>query len=208
MDSAKPPPSDMLSLEKHLMCTICMDSFVDPVTTTCGHSFCKNCLDCNFKHNDMICPLCKEHLRKTPEVNIVLRSIVEQVKKIPKEEDDDKYTGAPGEVACDICTERKLKAKKSCLVCLASYCFTHLENHSSTKRLKGHKLVDPVENLDDRACLKHGRPLELYSRKTGSCICVRCMEEDQEEVVSTEDEWNKKKVNQHTESFVVVLFMF
>ncbi|MEQ2215444.1 hypothetical protein XENOCAPTIV_001113 [Xenoophorus captivus] len=65
--------------------------------------------------------------------------------------------------------EPKQKAKKSCLVCLASYCSDHLENHS-VERLKGHKLVEPVENLDTRACLIHGRPLELYSKKQQKCI--------------------------------------
>ncbi|XP_070711296.1 uncharacterized protein [Pempheris klunzingeri] len=193
MASAQASPIETTALEKHLMCTICMDLFVNPVTTTCGHSFCKECLDRNFKFNDMMCPLCKDHLRKTPDVNIVLRAIAEQLKNTPEKYNEDKYTGAPGEVACDICTELKLKAKKSCLVCLASYCSIHLENHSSTKRLKGHKLVEPVENLDERACLQHGRPLELYSRKREKCICVLCMEEGQDEVVSTEDEWSTKK---------------
>uniref|UniRef100_UPI0037E8F498 E3 ubiquitin-protein ligase TRIM39-like n=1 Tax=Semicossyphus pulcher TaxID=241346 RepID=UPI0037E8F498 len=193
MASAQESPCETTSLEKHLICTICMDPFVDPVTTSCGHSFCKKCLCCNFRYNDMVCPLCKHHLNRTPDVNIVLRSIVEQMKKKAPEKEDDEYTGAPGEVACDICTERTLKAKKSCLVCLASYCSNHLGKHSSTKRLKGHKLVQPVENLDERACLQHGRPLELYSRNKERCICVLCMKEDQEEVVPTEDEWNRKK---------------
>ncbi|XP_042368630.1 uncharacterized protein LOC121962440 [Plectropomus leopardus] len=192
MASAQSSSSETLPLDKHLTCSICMDLFVDPVTTACGHSFCKGCLDRSFNCNDRICPLCKQHQSKIPEVNITLRSIVEEMNKTLVE-DDEKFTGAPGEVPCDICVERKLKAKKSCLVCLASYCSTHLENHSSTQRLKGHKLVEPVDNLDERACLKHGRPLELYSRKKERCICVRCMEEDQEEVVSTEDEWGKKK---------------
>uniref|UniRef100_A0A3P9Q9F0 E3 ubiquitin-protein ligase TRIM38-like n=1 Tax=Poecilia reticulata TaxID=8081 RepID=A0A3P9Q9F0_POERE len=98
-----------------------------------------------------------------------------------------------GEVACDICTEPKLKAEKSCLVCLTSYCAPHLENHYSAKRLKGHKLVEPVKNLDARACLTHGHSLELYSRKQQKCICVRCIEGGQEEVVSTEEECQNKK---------------
>ncbi|XP_029382066.1 E3 ubiquitin-protein ligase TRIM21-like isoform X2 [Echeneis naucrates] len=186
---------ETFSMEKHLKCSICLDIFNDPVTTHCGHSFCKKCLTFSFTHTDMVCPLCKELQRKPPAVNIVLREIVEQEKlKNKEEENEDAYTGKDGEVACDVCTQQKLKAKKSCLVCLASYCSAHLENHSSTERLKGHKLVEPVKNLDDRACLKHGRPLELYSRKQQRCICVRCMDDSPEEVVSTEDEWEKKKV--------------
>lgn len=165
-----------------------MDTFTDPVTTACGHSFCKLCLIRSCNIGDRGCPLCKNYISRIPDVNIVLRDIVEQLK--------EKYTGAAGEVACDVCSDKKLKAKKSCLVCLASYCSVHLHKHLSTERLKGHKLVEPVENLDARACLKHGRPLELYSRERQACICVLCME-GQEEVVSTEDEWKKKRVSYH-----------
>ncbi|XP_028260905.1 uncharacterized protein LOC114435432 [Parambassis ranga] len=191
-------PTEPCPLKKHLTCSICFDKFKDPVTTVCGHSFCRKCLDLTFQINDSMCPLCKTHLSKTPQVNIVLRDVVHELSLQEDGDDgshdnDDKYTGAPGEVACDICTEQKLKAKKSCLVCLASYCSTHLENHYSTERLKGHKLVEPVENLDERACLKHGRPLELYDRKQQVCVCVRCLEGGDVEVVSVEDEWGKKK---------------
>ena len=204
MASAQASPGESCTLENHLKCIICTETFQDPVTTACGHSFCKKCLDRSLTFNDITCPLCKEHLSKTPKVNIVLRTVIEQMIKT-QEKDDNEYTGAPGEVACDICTERKLKAKKSCLVCLASYCPTHLENHSSTKRLKGHKLVEPVENLDERACLQHGRPLELYSKKKETCICVSCMDEGQEEVVSTEDAWSNKRVNSFLDFSVVYL---
>lgn len=189
-------PSEPGSLGKHLHCSICMDTFTDPVTTACGHSFCKLCLDRSIHLNDSVCPLCKNYISRIPDVNIVLRDIVEQLK--------EKYTGAAGEVACDVCSDKKLKAKKSCLVCLASYCSVHLHKHLSTERLKGHKLVEPVENLDARACLKHGRPLELYSRERQACICVLCME-GQEEVVSTEDEWKKKRVSYHNNLWICVL---
>lgn len=189
-------PGGSCSFGKHLVCSICIDPFENPVTTACGHTFCEKCLHCNLKYNDMMCPLCKHPLSKKPNVNIVLRSIINQMAKQAKK-DENEYTGMPGEVACDVCTERKLRAEKSCLVCLASYCSTHLQNHSSIARLKGHKLVQPVKHLDERACLQHGRSLELFSKKEERCICVRCMEEVEEEVVSTEVEWNKKKVNNH-----------
>ncbi|XP_054914570.1 uncharacterized protein LOC129378287 [Poeciliopsis prolifica] len=183
-------PNSDATLEKNLTCSICMDIFTDPVTTSCGHSFCKKCLERSispYQVND-ICPLCKTKLNTPLDVNIVLRDIATQMKNTIS----NRSSGAPGEVPCDVCKEPKQKATKSCLVCLASYCPDHLENHSNP-RLKGHKLVEPVENLDERACLVHGRPLELYSRNQQRSICVLCMEGGQDDVVSTEEEWLKKK---------------
>ncbi|KAM4612118.1 E3 ubiquitin-protein ligase TRIM21-like [Polymixia lowei] len=191
MASSLVSPHMPASLEQHLTCSICMEVFEKPVTTVCGHSFCESCLRRNILHNDQACPLCKQHLRKTPEVSIVLRNLVQEFRKTTEKQAGE-CTGAAGEVACDVCTGRKFKAEKSCLVCLASYCPAHLEVHSATGRLKGHRLVEPVENLDERACLTHGLPLDLYSRDEQQCICALCVEEGQE-VVSTLKEWDMKK---------------
>lgn len=171
-----------------------MDLFQNPVTLGCGHTFCRHCLHCNLEYDDKLCTLCKEPLHDTPGVNIVIKNLIQQVAQ-PVRRAANAYTGTSGEVACDICTEEKLRAEKSCLVCLISYCSTHVKNHSSIARLKGHKLVEPVKNLDKRACLKHGLPLELYSKKAQQCICVQCLEGNQEEVVSTEKESREKKAS-------------
>uniref|UniRef100_A0A3B3IN52 Uncharacterized protein n=1 Tax=Oryzias latipes TaxID=8090 RepID=A0A3B3IN52_ORYLA len=191
MASISEPLRESFSMEKHLCCTICMEPFKKPVTTSCGHSFCRGCLKLHFKYLSTMCPLCKTHVNKTPEVNIVLRDIVEHMQAVQAAE-QNRFTGAPEEVPCDVCTSSKMKAVKSCLLCLTSYCSAHLQSHYS-QRLKGHRLVQPIRDLDARACLNHGRPFELYSRKQQVCICVACMKEGQEDVVSTEDEWHKKK---------------
>ncbi|XP_040190632.1 LON peptidase N-terminal domain and RING finger protein 1 isoform X2 [Rana temporaria] len=42
-------------------CSLCMRLFYEPVTTPCGHSFCKNCLERCLDHTPQ-CPLCKQSL--------------------------------------------------------------------------------------------------------------------------------------------------
>lgn len=83
-----------------------------------------------------------------------------------------------GEVPCDVCLEPKLKAEKTCLVCLASYCQPHLEPHHRVKNLKKHKLTDPVVNLEDRVCKKHDKMFELYCQEDQVCVCFMCLKDD------------------------------
>ncbi|KAG2465573.1 LON peptidase N-terminal domain and ring finger 1, like [Polypterus senegalus] len=44
-------------------CSLCMRLFYEPVTTPCGHTFCKSCLQRCLDHSPQ-CPLCKESLKE------------------------------------------------------------------------------------------------------------------------------------------------
>ncbi|OCT86291.1 LON peptidase N-terminal domain and RING finger protein 1 [Xenopus laevis] len=44
-------------------CSLCIRMFLDPVTTPCGHTFCKECLERSMDHRPY-CPLCKQSLRE------------------------------------------------------------------------------------------------------------------------------------------------
>uniref|UniRef100_A0A673IT75 Uncharacterized protein n=1 Tax=Sinocyclocheilus rhinocerous TaxID=307959 RepID=A0A673IT75_9TELE len=140
-----------------LQCSICLDVFTDPVTTPCGHNFCRTCLNkCWTNTQTCFCPLCKEKFsrRPDPKINTTLREVVQHFK--------EKFNLGRFEVLCDICDGRKQKAVKSCLTCQSSYCETHLEPHHRVSRLKKHTLINAVENLEDYICQKHERPLELF----------------------------------------------
>uniref|UniRef100_A0A8D0AEA9 Uncharacterized protein n=1 Tax=Sander lucioperca TaxID=283035 RepID=A0A8D0AEA9_SANLU len=57
--------ANYLQSEDQLLCSICLDVFTDPVTTSCGHNFCKNCITEHWNTNDQyLCPLCKEGLKR------------------------------------------------------------------------------------------------------------------------------------------------
>ena len=74
-------------------------------------------------------------------------------------------------VACDVCTGTKLQALQSGLEYLNSYLETHLQPHI-VPALKRHKLIDPVQNLEDRVCKEHDKLLELFCRTDQTCLCL------------------------------------
>ncbi|KAM4621258.1 LON peptidase N-terminal domain and RING finger protein 1 [Polymixia lowei] len=44
-------------------CPLCIRLFYEPVTTPCGHTFCKNCIERSLDHT-LRCPLCKQPLQE------------------------------------------------------------------------------------------------------------------------------------------------
>ncbi|KAF4096273.1 E3 ubiquitin-protein ligase TRIM39-like [Onychostoma macrolepis] len=177
-------------LNEELQCSICLDVFTDPVTTPCGHNYCRTCLNkCWTNTLTCFCPLCKESFSRRPDlkVNTTLREVVQHFK--------EKLSLGRPEVFCDICDEIKQKAVKSCLTCPSSYCETHLEPHHRVQRLKKHKLINAVENLEDYICQKHERPLELFCRDDQTSVCLSCTEGDHRthNTVPIEEESQEKK---------------
>ncbi|XP_067441784.1 E3 ubiquitin-protein ligase TRIM21-like [Thunnus thynnus] len=191
-----------LRSEDQFLCSICLDVFTDPVTTPCGHNFCKNCINEHWNSNDQyLCPICKEvfYTRPKLKVNTFISEMVSQFRQEAQQKasssSSEQQAAKPGEVPCDVCTGTKLKALKSCLVCLTSYCETHLEPHLTASRLKRHQLMDPVENLEDRMCMKHDKPLELFCKTDQTCVCMLCsvLDHKTHDVVPLKEEYEGKK---------------
>ncbi|CAK6982583.1 E3 ubiquitin-protein ligase TRIM21-like, partial [Scomber scombrus] len=107
----------------------------------------------------------------------------------------EQQAAKPGEVPCDVCIGTKLKALKSCLVCLTSYCETHLEPHLTALGLKRHQLINPVENLEDRMCMKHDKPLELFCKTDQTCVCMLCsvLDHKTHEFLPLKEQYERKK---------------
>lgn len=156
--------------EKHF-CSICLDEIRDPVIIPCGHSYCMSCLKSHSDEEDQkkinSCSECRQAFtsRPAPVKNNGLADLVEEFEKAELQAAPDEHQAAPaehcyagpGDVGCDICTERKLKAVKSCLQCLVSYCKEHLQPHHESPALKKHKLNNPSEKLQRKICARRLR---------------------------------------------------
>ncbi|XP_033973126.1 E3 ubiquitin-protein ligase TRIM39-like isoform X2 [Trematomus bernacchii] len=181
-----------LLTEHQFLCSICLDVFTDPVSTPCGHNFCKACITQHWDTKvPYQCPNCKKlfHARPDLQVNTFISEMAAQFRQSAQQ------VFKPGEVPCDACTGTRLKALKSCLVCLESYCETHLEPHLTRAGLKKHQLIDPVENLESRMCMKHDKLLELFCKTDQVCVCMICsvLDHKTHDVVPLKEGYEGKK---------------
>ncbi|KAM8889813.1 tripartite motif-containing protein 16-like [Synchiropus picturatus] len=162
-----------------LTCSICLDLLKDPVSLPCGHNYCKTCVEGFWdsgEENIYRCPQCRHTFTPRPllQKNTVLAELVEQLKATGAA--DLCYAG-PEDVACDVCTGRKLRALKSCLMCLVSYCEQHIQPHLEAPAFRRHRLIHPSKQLQEIICPQHDEEKKMFCRTDQQVICHLCTED-------------------------------
>ncbi|XP_018423250.1 PREDICTED: E3 ubiquitin-protein ligase TRIM39-like [Nanorana parkeri] len=179
------------NLRAELECSVCLNTYTDPVTLRCGHNFCRDCigrvLDTQEGSGGYSCPECREKFQERPAMqrNITLRNIVENFLSAQPDQ------GESG-VLCTQCIHAPVPAVKSCLMCEASLCDNHLKVHSKSPE---HVLCDLTTSLENRKCSVHRELLKYYCTEDSACICVSCSlaGEHRGHKVETLDEASEKK---------------
>nr|XP_043897456.1 tripartite motif-containing protein 16-like [Solea senegalensis] len=160
---------------ENFSCAICMELLKNPVTIPCGHSFCLNCIKTFWDGRTISsCPQCRKTFRPRPDLtkNFMLADLVEELKK-------PEVHAAPAgvnDVVCDVCG--KLKALRSCVVCLASYCEKHLQPHYHSPAFKKHKLMEPSKHLQKNICSRHVKMMKMFCRSDLQHVCYLCSVEN------------------------------
>ncbi|XP_075703138.1 nuclear factor 7, brain-like [Rhinoderma darwinii] len=179
-------------LRDELSCSICLSVYTNPVTLSCGHNFCRGCIDraLNSQRGSRPyrCPDCRQIFNNRPSLyrNVTLKSLAEHFRPGPMQQ------GEAG-VTCSYCLHCPVPAVKSCVMCEASLCGEHLKVHSKSSE---HVMIDPTNSLENRKCSVHKKILEYYCSKDEVCICVYCRvdgDHNGHQVQSLEEATKEKK---------------
>ncbi|XP_063051914.1 E3 ubiquitin/ISG15 ligase TRIM25-like [Engraulis encrasicolus] len=163
----RPPDSSELAVSlltnEDFRCSVCTGVLKDPVSIPCGHSYCKQCITSYWERPSQVghyaCPQCPRTSGHPPVStysshpalysNSALALVVHKLEHFSPVLPAQSYAG-PGDVECDFCTGRKLKAVKTCLTCTASFCGTHVKEHYTIPALQRHTLVEAVETMEEK----------------------------------------------------------
>lgn len=160
--------------EEQLRCPVCLDLLNLPVSTPCGHNFCKDCILGYWQSTTLPqCPVCKQKYDRRPElkVNTLVSEVTAHFKKSLGRENEDRVGTVPGprgDVSDDVCIGKRVRNLKS-------FCETHLNLLTSFK--KPH-LLHPRAKTLDMVCKKHKKPLDLFCTTDQTCICKICVKKE------------------------------
>uniref|UniRef100_A0AAY4EE86 Uncharacterized protein n=1 Tax=Denticeps clupeoides TaxID=299321 RepID=A0AAY4EE86_9TELE len=186
-----------------ISCSVCLDVLKDPVSLHCGHNYCMVCIEgfWDKEHETGLysCPQCRQIFTPRPVLckNPLIAEMVEQLRRTRLQAASPAPCYAePGDVECDVCTGRKLKAVKSCLVCLLSYCETHFNLHDQLIPRGAHMVTDATGRLQERICPQHSKIFEIFCRTDQTFICYLCMTDQHKnhDTVSVAAERTEKQV--------------
>ncbi|XP_076125744.1 tripartite motif-containing protein 16-like [Alosa pseudoharengus] len=194
--------SDKRRKKESFTCPVCLDLLKDPVSIQCGHTYCLGCIEGCWDQEDgkgvYSCPQCRRTFRPRPALskNTLIAEMVEDFRKTGLQAAATAQCSAGlGDVECDVCTGRKLKAVKSCLDCLLSYCETHFKAHNELHPGRPHSVVDATGQLQERICSRHKKVFEIFCRTDQSCICYLCTMDEHKghDTVTAAAEWENKQ---------------
>ncbi|XP_034721951.1 E3 ubiquitin-protein ligase RNF135-like, partial [Etheostoma cragini] len=190
--------ANYLPSEDQFLCSICLDVFTDPVSTPCGHNFCKTCITEHWDNNDQyLCPLYKKVFNTKPElhVNTLLSEMVAQFRQSAQQKasssSSEQQESRPGEVPCDVCTGTKLKAE-------LGKTEAEIQQMIQKRRLKVQEIKHSVELSDEAADRELAEGVQVFTS------LMESVERGLNELINTIKE-KQKTTEKQAEEFITEL---
>lgn len=149
-------------LEDKLTCSICLGLYQDPVTLTCGHNFCGDCIRDWWGRQEKACPECREPFPEGAELrrNVALSGVLEVVRTRPSSapEPGGDREPAPGPGAR--CPRHGRPLELFCLTegrCVCSACTVRECRHHERALLDAERRKREVTHQDAPPCCPSAR---------------------------------------------------
>ncbi|XP_068131213.1 E3 ubiquitin/ISG15 ligase TRIM25-like [Hyperolius riggenbachi] len=161
-------------LRKELECSICLNTYTNPITLLCGHSFCWECmdgvLDTQKTSGGYSCPECREKIQGKPKLkrNTTLHNIVQYFLYAESDKEDSQFSDTQ-------VLHTREPAVTSCQVCEVSLCGNHLRVYSKAPE---HDLCGPTTSLENRKCSVHEKVQEFFCTEDIISVCVSSLNDE------------------------------
>ncbi|XP_046365391.2 uncharacterized protein LOC124141428 [Haliotis rufescens] len=175
--------------DQFLICKICLETFKEPKTLVCLHTFCSGCLQKQIDADStrpsrygvysryITCPLCRQKTEipsggvRRLQDNFLVSNLTEVVQKRTR------CKVPPCEI-CHTVRPRRNEACSKCLDCSKLLCKNCVDLHMTTKVTQKHSLID-IEGEKDIECKSHPEEIvRFYCEPCEKCICVVCTFQD------------------------------
>ena len=167
-------------LKSLLECSICLETFDDPRTLPCLHSFCKKCLE-NFVNgkceDELNCPVCRRKFKLNEGVEGMTRNhfICNMLEALSIQHHEK----------CIPCSHCEQPSVGRCVTCELFMCEKCLESHNGYIGFRDHVVLtmEELSKPEHRSkikgksyCKKHtSKKLKLYCETCQELICTYCM---------------------------------
>ena len=175
-----PPLGQGQNLKSLLECPICLETFDDPRTLPCLHSFCKRCLESfvEGKHEDELnCPVCRYKFALNEGVAEMTRNhfICNMLEALTIQHQEK----------CIPCSYCEQPSVGRCVTCELFMCEKCLESHNGYIGFRDHVVLtmEELSKPEHRSkikgksfCKKHtSKKLKLYCETCEELICTYCV---------------------------------
>ncbi|XP_029983755.1 zinc-binding protein A33-like [Sphaeramia orbicularis] len=172
-----------ISPEMDCTCPVCCDIFNDPVVLSCGHSFCKFCIQEWWKQStNQTCPVCKKILPKAqPPCNWALKKLSDSMRQERNKKaasESEEFCSVHGEklklfcqddqqLICVICRDAKQHKNHNCVPINEA-----AEEHRTKVKVLIMHLKSQRESFqtEETKCSKMANHIQLQSQRTEKSI--------------------------------------